>query len=536
MKKLLFVVLIGSVALGGFLRFSHLEQRGIFNHDEAIFLEEARFLKSASDLLFSGHLTLKKENFEEGELRSLKSKVEGNPLGTARPTHTLLLWVAMLCFGDRETSGLTMSAFLGALSLLFVFLIGKSLFGMNEALVSTFLLAVSPYHIYYSRSLYSEIDASFFILLATYLYLKSREEGKRFSTLLFLSGFCLGLSATTNYRWAFVPIFFLLYELHFFFVRKNVSWQIVLKRSALAGLGTLLPIFLYELPYRLLGHRSGLPGTLPMSYLEQLTSRVRRFGGTFGVEGWTTYFFYFSRLENVFFLVFAILGLLLLFFRFYKRKFPLPELIVISQFALPFVFFSFYFNWNYRYPRTIALVLPAAAWAAGFAICRLGEKFSKKDLVIVGITVILVLIGGVRSSRFLGLSSGYQEAARHSMEVALSKKKKIVIDDYHAPIWKYYAESLLRGKGVSYRDLFEESSGNQKKSLIIDCAAYANVTSQEYNFLRKISPERKPLFVIANNIGREMHLLCDLGVPHKELFDAMKDPTSSLISVYEAGR
>jgi len=99
------------------------------------------------------------------------------------------------------------SAIFGGLSLVVFYLFLKKLFEKeNLALLSTFLLAISPWHINISRATSESIIAAFFLISGLYLILCFRQKSKNF--LLLLSFFCFVISFFFYHHVRlFIPLF-----------------------------------------------------------------------------------------------------------------------------------------------------------------------------------------------------------------------------------------------------------------------------------------------------------------------------------------
>lgn len=86
------------------------------------------------------------------------------------PLHNVLLWASMPVLGDSETALRLPSAVLGVAAVLLMYPIGMMLAGRPAGLLATALLAVSPFHIWYSTEarMYALLAATgLFFLLAT---------------------------------------------------------------------------------------------------------------------------------------------------------------------------------------------------------------------------------------------------------------------------------------------------------------------------------------------------------------------------------
>ncbi len=98
-------------------------------------------------------------------------------------------------FGLNEFSVRFPAALLGGLTILLVFLLVKEIFPKcrEVALLSAFLLAISPWHLQISRAAFEVTISIFIFVLANLLFLKSLKNYK----LLLFSSFCFGLGFFT---------------------------------------------------------------------------------------------------------------------------------------------------------------------------------------------------------------------------------------------------------------------------------------------------------------------------------------------------
>lgn len=105
------------------------------------------------------------------------------------PLHNILLWLTIPVIGDSETALRLPSAVLGIFAVLMTFLIGKLLAGRITGLTAATLLALSPFHIWYSTEarMYALLAAcGLAFLLSTLKVL--RTPSSLWLTLLALSG------------------------------------------------------------------------------------------------------------------------------------------------------------------------------------------------------------------------------------------------------------------------------------------------------------------------------------------------------------
>lgn len=95
------------------------------------------------------------------------------------PLYAYLDVLPIKLFGLTEFATRFPSAFFGTLTVLLTFFLVKEIFGKekeNLALLSSFLLAISPWHILLSRAAFEANVAGFFIVLGVFLFLKALRE------------------------------------------------------------------------------------------------------------------------------------------------------------------------------------------------------------------------------------------------------------------------------------------------------------------------------------------------------------------------
>ncbi len=171
-------MLASILILAAFLRFWQLPSQGIWSHDEGECLAEGQFIASGLKLLPQA---VKVAVSPGPKLEGLYQLFHDGPRGAIphlpKPTHAVLIGGAMLVLGERDLAGQVLNATLGILSVWLVFLLGKRMYGPRVGLLAALALAVSSYHVWYSRLAVAEADSVFFFLMATYLYYGSRSSG-----------------------------------------------------------------------------------------------------------------------------------------------------------------------------------------------------------------------------------------------------------------------------------------------------------------------------------------------------------------------
>lgn len=128
--------------------------------------------------------------------------------------------IFMRLFGESSFVFRLPSALLGVASVYLLFLIGRQLFSQEVGLLAAAILAVSAHHLFISRLGLQEAYVVFFLLFASYLFLRSLER----DTFFIWSGVALGFAFLTKYTtFILVPIFLvhlLLYKRDTFLNKK----------------------------------------------------------------------------------------------------------------------------------------------------------------------------------------------------------------------------------------------------------------------------------------------------------------------------
>lgn len=223
------LLLIAILALGAVLRFRGLEMRGLVMWDEAKFALEGIRLDS---ILTAGPLA-------------------GKAVGSAKPSHALLIALAYLIFGIHDWSSLLMNAVASLLEIVLLYLLARRLFGPGVALLAAALLAVSTYDVIYARSALSECDATAAFLAGVLVWsyatrLRPDEPPRlRFPILPATAGLLLGFAFTINYRLIVYLGVFVAGEVVWHLWREGPG--VTLRRAVPLLVGVLIPPLLWQI-------------------------------------------------------------------------------------------------------------------------------------------------------------------------------------------------------------------------------------------------------------------------------------------------
>lgn len=187
---------------------------------------------------------------------------------TARDEHNEFLPIArFIAFGDykapvyiyldvpfmalfgKDTLGVRFpSAFFGTLTVLALYFFAKELFEKQKykegiGLASAFLLAISPWHIQLSKAAYEGNIATFFTILAAWLFFLSKRKNMWWILASSIS-FVIGFYAFNAYR-VFIPLFVVLLAVIYWrnlFTKKNIF---PILSAVVVGFFLLIPFLVY---------------------------------------------------------------------------------------------------------------------------------------------------------------------------------------------------------------------------------------------------------------------------------------------------
>lgn len=131
------------------------------------------------------------------------------------PVYIYLTSVSMAIFGKNEFTVRFPSALLGSLTVVIVYFLVKRLFPASHlALLTSFILTISPWHLQFSRAAFEANAALFFFVSATFLALKFWQGKKAFAL---LSGFFFyGLTLYTYHAYRVITPLWVIFLLVIF--------------------------------------------------------------------------------------------------------------------------------------------------------------------------------------------------------------------------------------------------------------------------------------------------------------------------------
>lgn len=522
--KIFLLLIVMAAAL---LRFYRLPERGIFMSDEGFYLNGAKTIHA---VLEYGWKRLGEPPQDLPSFQEYLATHGGGYPDNGKPGYFFLVTLSFFLWGPHDYAALYLSACLGTLTVLLISFIGKKTFDARVGLWAGLIMAVSPYHINYSRSALSIASAVFFAIAGIFFYLCWEEKervGKGFWELV-ISGSLIGFAYTCHYSLFWFLLFMIAFHAgRLFQFGKSVSQTV--KREITFSLAIVFPILLLDIPYRVAGKL--LEGSLSFStgrpyyiksYLTQIRDQFFDAGGVHFI--WVDALFYLRLLltsEGVAVACLSLLGFVLLARTLKDQNSSVPG-VVLGMAILPLALFNFYV---FRVARSIALVIPAMALLSAFAIEQMNRgmrlHFLRKTVLFA--TFWVVLFTGIdRSAVLVHARANTREA--YALMKSQGGAKCISSQPPNAtfylgkdsvyPLWQLTWEEA--------KQLYEK--GNYRY-LLLDSGKFFSGRNEDSFFYEIMHSGRAPVFTV--NFTPFRLLLLDYIFTGEKLF---RDPT---IQVYD---
>lgn len=160
------------------------------------------------------------------------------------PVYMYLSVLPVKIFGLNEFSVRFASAFFGVLSVLVTYYLVLEIFGKkheNLALISAFMLAISPWHIMLSRGAFEANVATSFVLFGMYLFLKS-VNSKPYLLIFSVLSFVLSMYTFNSPRIVAPILVTILCIVYFKKLVKNLKITII---AGIVGISLFLPLLIF---------------------------------------------------------------------------------------------------------------------------------------------------------------------------------------------------------------------------------------------------------------------------------------------------
>jgi len=205
MKKLNYAILILIIIFGSFLRFYKIDKESLWSDELA--------------------------SWESSNHRFLKDVISDSRSDVHPPGYNILLFFVIKFFGDSEFWLRFPSAIAGIFSILLIYLIGRKIYSEWEGLISSGLMAILWFPIYYSQEARVYSLLLLFSMISFYLWVTIIEKLKNGKIDLISSFFFVLSSSITCYLHYFGLLFVFLQGIGtfiLFFRKKKILFFLLL--------------------------------------------------------------------------------------------------------------------------------------------------------------------------------------------------------------------------------------------------------------------------------------------------------------------
>lgn len=461
-------------------RMAGLKGRGVVGHDEATFLLEAKYI--------------------------LDRGGEDRP-GTAHPAHTALLVLASRFFGWSDVIGPGVSAVCGAASVPVLASIGRMTGGTAVGGLAAMALAISPFHVRYSRSGGSDVPATFWLCVAVWAACRLWRTGGgvRWAG---VAGLPAGLSSLSHYRYI-GPVAVLGAGLLWAGARRErrraagLAWGM-----AYAG-GGLLAWLGMEGWYAWLR----ATGRGPETYLHQLVWRLFEYGGRLTLEDPLAQVRALWILDGPAAVGLAAAGLAGFGLAAFRRK-P-ADLVAYLWGVGPLVIWSVY-SAGGIFPRCLVMGLPGLALLTGWGGNWLaGAAGVGRQWALAAVVLVILASGVPRAVAETRVRGGYRGAAMAVAEDVVRRGVPARLHWVHGPVWRLYMLEAARKVGRTPEALLEVVNTSAPPTFwnyaIVDPYVYA-LEPESREQLDRLMAKAEPLGAWPNTWANDRVLLQEMSV------------------------
>jgi len=504
-KVLRILVLILIICLAIFLRFYNLTERGLIYYDEGYYANQAKFIVLSFGWIRNNIQEIFSQGVNLERLWDFVNENGGTFPHTRKPGHDLLNAISFSVFGIHDWSLFFISAFFGTGTVVLVYFLGRDFCGDGQSgLVASAILAVSGFHIWFSRSAMAQSSAVFFVILGVYLYCKSFSPYKRRTGSLFLGGVCTGFALTIHPNLFIIPILLSISEI-FFLIKERMHYKGLkgISDSLYFGFFILVPLAVLQLPYLILKmfyaeRLSSLSSHGPFStYWGQVAFISKHITGRLSVGNYSSgkvlavFFGYLKSLwvsEGALVIIFSVFGVLYLYRRFHAKKDPQSLLLLLLLF-FPLFFWGLS-GVTFRL-RLIYIVLPALSVVSGIGAKSMLDVFrgnsGKNRMVsffLVSSFIIYILVAGsFKAWAMINLKAKpvYRQL-QYSLVNYMEKAGGILTDKqgHFYPIMRFYLGNLSKKFPKEFRGEILLNSRVTRERNIPDYGDYIVMLGDEW--------------------------------------------------------
>lgn len=447
------------LALAAMIRFSGLGERGIYYHDEAAFVANARFYGGLArftlDAVCHGIFSVKRLG-EEAQHLYLEG---GSPAQSAKPFYSLVQAAAVVVAGSHDWVALAVSALAGCLSVWVLTRVRTSAGSRVPGLVAAFLLAISVWHAHYSRSGLSQAVSVLMVTLLLVLLVNQTDRPAPLSRRrMWLIGTLTACAFLSHYNLFWLPLV----------VGAWLGWQQwsqaacrrewLLRMLDLAA-AMLLPLLLCEAGYQLLMPlaKARISGTafadkaiIFATYVQQVHYQVFWFDRlapvrTSALRVWREI----AQLESVPYMLVGLSGALYLLVAAVRRN--AVALLLAAAVFTPALVWSWF---GYPAIRAFVPALPPLLLGVGFLVESIHRRYCERSparlasrIVLLAIAAVLLAAQLPALARLATAQSPWRIACRQLVAYLGQHPGHVVADAelaYHPyPIYRYYLGTAL---------------------------------------------------------------------------------------------
>ncbi|MFH1069954.1 MAG: glycosyltransferase family 39 protein [Candidatus Glassbacteria bacterium] len=447
------------------------------------------------DLLFTG-----KTDLFINHLKTINIKAEigqqtiVHPLVSLiiRPGYTLLMLPVSYLTGANALAGKILNCIFAILTIIFVYIFARNLLGATPALISCLILALSGYHIAWSRLCDSHLLASFFSFAACFFHYKSVKENRRL--FMFLCGTFMGYSILSNLAaLPFLPIIFAL-EMYWFVSKLRLVNTVF--RGIIFFAGLALPLLLFE--SFSLGLKHLLVGKI--SYFAEITrifnQEINTSASLYSYSQPLNFIIYIFDSEGPIVFLLISMAIVALFNKsvikikladFWRREVNLSE-NYIEIFLLAYVVFWIWGSIkgaNHYPPRAYLYVIPFLALWSGKLFEYLRQKYGGQ--VVLLLLSIYILTQVARNIPIITLGSGFAEAADF---MGPKSENSGIVSLSNRPIYTFYLGPINVAKAESVAELKKLCIEKGYRYFVADWQAlwFYNSKNELYEFEQMYQP------------------------------------------------
>lgn len=426
-----YVVLGLILILAAGLRFHGIQSRGLTSDDEGLYMGVVQTYSAAFSYVLG-----KLAGAQEESLGSYLLKNGGNTILGMRPTIGVLGFLASLIVGVHDYTLIYVSAAFGVMGVICVYLFAKTVFDSARlGLLAAFFLAISPLHIAYSRTAYSDMTASTLAWYAMWLYVLATRESPQNNRKLWVSALLVGTAFVTHPSLFWPPVVFLISELCSAWRR----WEGIgsLKRPIILGALMACPVIFWEGILRTVRHiiasqyASEVPSAASAG-VEKVFTLIDALRVTVeGVEGAGApplhasareYVYYVKLLflhEGSLIFLLSIAGLFLVTRSLLDADSRWDKCMLLSFYVIPVALYStLYYYPKYPSPRLLLVVMPAFVTCAAFCVMTLQAMLEKRQRYwgrVAAATISIVVATGQvgYANEILSIRSGFPDVIQY---------------------------------------------------------------------------------------------------------------------------